>query len=232
MEERLDETVLRRTGRQPEVPDRRGNRGPDRQEQRGAALIALASNRGNVKKLEKMPKNPTLQTFRLRLSRPTTCAERNARDEDRYVEEIILARLCSDVALNLIAPDHGWWALSFQYIPEKSTFAIRYHQTLRFTPTKPATSIRTIHRIFGTDYTPPAYIEATYKMLKNHKWYMEPRLVTVNDLYAFDPNAKVSIDPFIDIVGRHFKQPKEGLGFDNSPSAHMWRTIASPDQPL
>ena len=69
-------------------------------------------------------------------------------------------------------------------------------------------------------------------MLKNHKWYMEPRLVTVNDLYAFDPNAKVSIEPFTDIIGRHFKQPKEGLGYDNSPSAHMWRTLARPDQPL
>src|SRR5205085_5255203 len=69
-------------------------------------------------------------------------------------------------------------------------------------------------------------------MLKNHKWYMEPRLVTVNDLYAFDPNAKVSIEPFEDIIGRHFKQPKEGLGYDNSSSAHMWRTLARPDNPL
>src|SRR6185295_1049293 len=67
---------------------------------------------------------------------------------------------------------------------------------------------------------------------KNHKWYMEPRLVTVNDLYAFDPNAKVSIEPFEDIIGRHFKQPKEGLGYDNSSSAHMWRTLARPDNPL
>ena len=46
-------------------------------------------------------------------------------------------------------------------------------------------------------------------MLKNHKWYMEPRLVTVNDLYAFDPNAKVSIDPFQDIIGRHFKRRRK-----------------------
>ena len=64
---------------------------------------------------------------------------------------------------------------------------------------------------------PPPYIQATYKYVKNHKWYMEPRLVTVNDLYAFDPNEKVTLDPFIDIIGRQFKQPKEGLGFDNSP---------------
>jgi hypothetical protein len=54
----------------------------------------------------------------------------------------------------------------------------------------------------------------------------------VNDLYAFDPNSHVAIDPFVDIVGRHFKQPKEGLGFDNSSVAHMWRTIATPDRPL
>jgi hypothetical protein len=151
-------------------------------------------------------------------------------------EEIILACLCHDVVLNLIKPDHGWWGAQLfePYIPEKSTFAIRYHQTLRFYADAEAgyEYPDQYYRIFGTDYTPPPYIEATYKMLKNHKWYMEPRLVTVNDLYAFDPNAKVSIDPFIDIIGRHFKQPKEGLGFDNSPSAHMWRTIASPDQPL
>jgi hypothetical protein len=61
---------------------------------------------------------------------------------------------------------------------------------------------------------------------------LEARLITVIDLYAFDPNAKVSIDPFVDIVGRHFKQPKEGLGFDASPSSHMWRTIMWPTKYL
>jgi hypothetical protein len=29
-------------------------------------------------------------------------------------------------------------------------------------------------------------------------------------------------------IGRNFKQPKEGLGFDTSPSAHMWRTLNWP----
>ena len=86
--------------------------------------------------------------------------------------------------------------------------------------------------MFGVDYVPPPYIEATYQMVRNHKWYMEARLVTVNDLYAFDPNVSVTIDPFVDIIGRHFDQPKEGLGNDGSPVAHMWRTIARPDQPL
>jgi hypothetical protein len=36
------------------------------------------------------------------------------------------------------------------------------------------------------------------------------------------------IDGLVDIIGRNFKQPKEGLGLDNSPSAHMWRTMMWP----
>jgi hypothetical protein len=61
---------------------------------------------------------------------------------------------------------------------------------------------------------------------------MEARLITVNDLYAFDPKAQVSLDPFIDIIGRQFKQPREGLGNDNTAVSHMWRTMIRPDAPL
>ncbi len=151
-------------------------------------------------------------------------------------EEIILACLLHDVVLNLVKVDHGWWGAQLiePYVSEKVTFAIRYHQTLRFYPDEkfgyeyPESYIRT----FGEDYKPEPYLEQTYKMVRNHKWYELPRLVTVNDLYSFDPNAKVSIEPFIDIMGRHFKQPKEGIGYDNSPTAHMWRTIMFPDRPL
>jgi hypothetical protein len=57
-------------------------------------------------------------------------------------------------------------------------------------------------------------------------------MVTTNDLYAFDPNVQVSIDEFTDIIGRHFRQPKEGLGYDNTPVTHMWRTMIKPDAPL
>jgi hypothetical protein len=61
---------------------------------------------------------------------------------------------------------------------------------------------------------------------------MEARMITVHDLYAFDPDTKVSLDPFVDIIGRRFRQPKEGLGFDGSPVAHMWRSLIYPDNPL
>jgi hypothetical protein len=204
---------------------------------RGAGSV-FTSNRGNVKKLEPMPSRPTLHDFfELRFAPANHVLQSATRAmKTGMSEEVILACLLHDCVLSLIKPDHGWWGAQLfePYIPEKSAFAIRYHQTLRFFPDEQAgyEYPDQYYRIFGHDYTPPQYIQDTYKMLKNHKWYMEPRLVTVNDLYAFDPNAKVSIEPFVDIIGRHFKQPKEGLGFDNSPSAHMWRTLARPDSPL
>ena len=34
---------------------------------------------------------------------------------------------------------------------------------------------------------------------------------------------------FEDVVGRNFRQPAEGLGFDCSPVAHMWRTMIWPN---
>ena len=67
---------------------------------------------------------------------------------------------------------------------------------------------------------------------RGHKWYMTSRLVTVNDLYAFDPAVRVELEEFTDVVARNFRQPKEGLGFDQSPSAHMWRTINAPTRYL
>jgi hypothetical protein len=61
---------------------------------------------------------------------------------------------------------------------------------------------------------------------------MSARLLTVNDLYAFDPDVQVELEEFTEVVGRHFRQPEEGLGFDASPSAHMWRTINWPTRYL
>lgn len=151
-------------------------------------------------------------------------------------EEIVLACLLHDVVLNLVKVDHGWWGAQMlePYVPERVSWAIRYHQALRFYPDS-ANGYEypeLYNRIFGKDYVPQPHIKAAYDYARNHKWYLDARMVTVNDLYAFDPNAKVSIEPFIDIIGRHFKQPKEGLGNDGSPTAHMWRTMMFPDNPL
>ena len=46
--------------------------------------------------------------------------------------------------------------------------------------------------------------------------------------YSFDPDAKVELEEFTDVIGRNFRQPEQGLGFDNSPVAHMWRAMIRP----
>jgi hypothetical protein len=205
----------------------------------GVGFMFVPRDGQNVKRLAPMPSNPTLHDFfRLRFMDTSNHVLQSAALAMRnsMSEEIILACLLHDVVQEIIRTDHGWWGAQLfePYVSEKVSFAIRYHQTLRYYP-DPSVGYEypdLYRKLFGSDYVPPPYIEATYKMVRKHPWYMDARLVTVNHLYAFDPNAAVSIDPFVDIIGRHFKQPKEGLGNDGSPVAHMWRTIARPDQPL
>jgi hypothetical protein len=205
---------------------------------RGAGNLFLGG-KGNVKRLAPMPEKPTLiDYFKLRYNATSNHVLQSANRAMKtgMPEEIILACLLHDTVQELIKTDHGWWGAQLYepYVSEKVTFAIRYHQALRFyADEKNGYEYPDLYRnMFGEDYKPEPYIEATYQMVRNHKWYMEPRLVTVNDLYAFDPNVRPSLDQFTDIIGRHFKQPKEGLGYDNTPVAHMWRSIARPDAPL
>jgi hypothetical protein len=73
-------------------------------------------------------------------------------------------------------------------------------------------SSRKASRLFGADFKPEAYVEREYEYARKHKYYMSARLLTVNDLYAFDPDLNVELEEFTDIVGRHFRQPPEGLG--------------------
>ncbi len=116
------------------------------------------------------------------------------------------------------------------YVDEEVSWAVRVHQALRFFPDEsvgykyPDMYVKN----FGPDYKPEPYIVREYEQARKHKWYMTARQICVNDIYSFDPNAKVDIDDFVDIVGRNFRQPEEGLGWDSSPSAHMWRTLMRP----
>ena len=77
-------------------------------------------------------------------------------------------------------------------------------------------------------YRPDPYVEEDYKRMRDHKWYMSGRMITVHDIYSFDPAAKVELEEFTDVIGRNFRQPEQGLGFDNSPVAHMWRAMIRP----
>jgi len=193
---------------------------------------------GGQRELEAMPDEPTLVDFFKYRFAPATHVLQSATDAMKKgeKEETILACLLHDVVLSLIKVDHGWWGAQMMepYVSEKVSWGIRYHQALRFYP-DPSVGYEypeLYNRIFGKDYVPLPYIKQTYELARKNRWYMEARMITVHDLYAFDPNMKVSLDPFVDVIGRHFKQPKEGLGFDNSPVAHMWRSLIYPDNPL
>lgn len=197
---------------------------------------------GDDPRLPKMPEKPTLiDFFKLRMgsNMGTNHLLQSARlaQENGLSEKIVLACLLHDISVvSLIRTDHGYWASQMlePYVDKEVSWAIRYHQSLRFIPDQsvdyeyPQSYIRA----FGEDYELPEYIKKEAKYAQNHKWYMSARHITLNDLYAFDPNKQINIEEYTDIIGRHFKQPKEGLGFDNSPVAHMWRTIIWPNNYL
>ena len=191
-------------------------------------------------RLPKMPEAPTLIDFfkrRILLNRrggshllqSAALARRNG-----LPDKLVLACLLHDVAVVAhIRSDHGYYGAQLvePYVDEETAWAIRYHQALRFFPDSSVNyEYPDLYRKwFGADYRPPAYITQAYEHARAHKWYMSARLVTCNDLYTFDPNVKVEIEEFEDVIGRCFRTPKEGLGFDASPVAHMWRSIIWPN---
>jgi len=205
---------------------------------RGVGNLFL-SHTGNVERLPAMPAQPTLADYfkrRFIFTANHVLQSAHLAMKNGLSEEIVLACLLHDTVQELIKVDHGWWSAQLYepYVPERVAFAIRYHQALRFYEDKAVGyEYPDLYRVlFGEDYKPEPYIEAAHQMVRNHKWYMDARMVTVNDLYSFEPGVNPQLEQFTDIIGRHFKQPKEGLGFDNSPVAHIWRSIASPDRPL
>ena len=194
---------------------------------------------GHDPRLPKMPDRPTLfDFFRLRFG-PSTHLMQSARlaMKNGVDEKIVLACLLHDIAIaGFIRSDHGYWGAQLlePYVDEEVAWGIRYHQALRFFPDE-SVGYRYPElylKLFGPDYVPEPHIQEAYRYARDHKWYMTSRLITVNDLYAFDPTVQVELEEFTDVVGRHFRQPKEGLGFDQSPSAHMWRTMNHPTKYL
>lgn len=190
---------------------------------------------GEDPRLQKMPAKPTLiDFFRYRFG-PAAHLLQSARlaVRDGLPEKVVLACLLHDVSVfGLIRSDHGYWAAQLiePYVDEEVAWAVRAHQALRFYPDEevgyeyPDAYIR----LFGPDYRPEPFIDRDYQAARKHRWYMTSRMVTMYDFYAFDPNVTVDIEEFTDIIGRNFRQPAEGLGWDNSPSSHMWRTIIAP----
>jgi hypothetical protein len=194
---------------------------------------------GHDPRLPRMPEKPTLFDFFKYRFGPANHVLQSARlaQKNGMSEKIVLACLLHDIAISgFIRSDHGYWAAQLlePYVDAEVTFAIRYHQVLRFYPDE-AVGYRYPElyvKLFGPDFRPEPYLHREYEYATRHKWYMSARMLTVNDLYSFDPNARVELEEFTDVVGRHFRQPAEGLGFDASASAHMWRTIMWPTRYL
>jgi hypothetical protein len=190
---------------------------------------------GDDPRLRPMPEKPQLLDFFKYRFGPANHLLQSAKHAKAagHDEETILACLLHDIAvIGFIRSDHGWWGAQLiePYVSEKVAWAIRAHQVLRFFP-DPSVGYEYPEmyiRLFGEDFRPEPYVQEEYERIKDHKWYMTGRLITLNDIYSFDPNAKVDMQEFEDVIGRHFRQPEEGLGFDNSPGAHMWRTLIWP----
>jgi len=190
-------------------------------------------------RLSKMPEKPTLIDFFKHRFGPCTHMLQSARlaQKNGLPEKLVLACLIHDLGnAGFIRADHGYWSAQLiePYVDEETVFAVRYHQVLRFYADESVgySYPESYVRLFGEDFKVEPYVEREYEYARNHKWYMSARLVTVNDLYAFDPNLQVDLEEFTDVIGRNFKQPDEGLGFDGSPAAHMWRTINRPTRYL
>ena len=226
MTDRLDSTVqlggVAQSSTEPRIP-------------RGTGNLFRPTTSG----WEAMPEKPTLIDFFERRFAPARHVLQSATQAIKtgQSERTVFACLIHDVTQNLIKADHGYWGAQIfaPYVDERVSWAVRYHQALRFFADEKAgyQYPEMYNRIFGVDYEPDEYIKKDYEFARNHRYYMEARLVTVNDQYSFDENQpEIKVEEFTDIIGRQFKQPKDGIGFDNSPVAHMWRSIINPDRPL
>ena len=230
----LEDAQLEASLRPPKQP---GNKSRPRAEVRRGSGSVFDKLRTPV--LETLPAEPTLiDFFRHRFAGFGVHGLRSAQHAlDSGQDEIhVMAALVHDVVQALVRSDHGYWGadLLAPYVDEKIAWGIRYHQALRFFPDDavgyeyPELYVE----MFGADFDPEPYVHAAYADARKHRWYMHARMITVNDTYGFDDTVNPSIDEFTDIIGRNFRQPKEGLGHDNSASAHMWRTLINPARPL
>jgi len=190
-------------------------------------------------RLPEMPTKPKLiDFFKLRFG-PSAHLLQSAKLALKagHPEKIVIACLLHDIGVvGFIRSDHGYWGAQLvePYVDEEVSWGIRYHQALRFFPDKdfgyeyPEMYVR----LFGKDFDPEPYIKRDYEYARKHKWYGTARQICVNDLYAFEPGVNPQLEEFEDIIGRNFKQPEEGLGWDNTSASHMWRTIMMPTRAL
>jgi len=193
---------------------------------------------GDNPALPRMPEKPRLMDFfKYRFSditiRHLLTSGKRALDEGMD-EKVVLACLLHDISNGcFVRADHGYWGgqMIAPYVDEEIAWAVKYHQPLRYFADEANgySYPESYARFFGPDYVPPEYIRKDAEDARNHRWYMTARMVTIYDIYFFDAVDPIDPEIFTDIIGRHFREPEEGLGFDGSPTAHMWRTMIWPN---
>ena len=216
------------TGNSTCEPEAMARLGPD-------AVMMMGDNPA----LPRMPEAPTLlDFFHHRLAgitgRHLLASAKRAMD-DGQDEKLVLACLLHDISnACLVRADHGYWGAQMiaPYVDEEVAWAVRYHQALRYFADESVgySYPESYHRFFGEDFVPPDYLRRDAEEARAHRWYMSARSVTLYDTYFFDEDsAAIEPEMFTDLIGRHFRQPSQGLGFDGSPTAHMWRTMIWPN---
>jgi hypothetical protein len=193
---------------------------------------------GDNPALPKMPDRPALLDFyRLRFDELTArhllVSAKRALDAG-HNDTVVMACLLHDISNGcFVRPDHGYWGaqLIAPYVSEEIAWAVKYHQSLRYFADEAAGYAypESYNKFFGPDYVPPDHIRRDAEEARKHRWYMTARNVTIFDIYFFDRSEDIDPEIFSDIIARNFKQPAEGLGFDGSPVAHMWRTMIWPN---
>jgi HD domain len=220
-------------------------RGTERMDTEGETLSQLAPGTvlmmGDNPRLPAMPQRPSLlDFFNFRITditfRHLLTSAKHALDAGQE-EKIVLACLLHDISNGcLLRSDHGYWGAQMiaPYVDEEIAWAVKHHQALRYFADEsvgyqyPDAYVR----FFGADYSPPDYIRRDAEAARKHRWYMSARLVTLYDIYFFEKSEPIDPAIFTDIIHRHFRQPEEGLGFDGSSVAHMWRSAIWPNNSL
>src|SRR3954468_24226174 len=127
--------------------------------------------------------------------------------------------------------DHGYWgaALIEPYVSPAVTFAVRYHQALRFFPDAMSAIIS-----YPLSRSVRHGLRATALHSRSVSICARPQMVRLG---AERDNQRP-----LCIQSRHqsehrrlprdhrstFTHPPEGLGYDNTAAAHMWRSMAIP----
>lgn len=224
------------------VPAPVGIEGTDTPDREAALLAKLDAQHvmmmGDNPALPRMPAKPRLlDFFQLRfqdITRHHLLLSAVHALEAGEEEKVVLACLLHDISNGcLIRSDHGYWGAQMiaPYVDEEVAWAVRYHQCLRYFADASVGYAypESYNRFFGPDYVPPDYLRREAEHARGHRWYMTARLVTLYDIYFFDDSPTPDPALFTDIIGRHFREPEDGLGFDGSPTAHMWRTMIWPN---